>query len=50
MANAIAELNKSTLVFSHNNTLAAQHYGEMKDFLPENAVEYFVSYYGMASI
>ena len=45
MANVIAQLNKPTLVLAHNKTLAAQLYGEMKEFLPENAVEYFVSYY-----
>ena len=45
MANVIAALNKPTLVISHNKTLAAQLYGEMKEFFPENAVEYFVSYY-----
>lgn len=45
MANVIARLNKPTLVLAHNKTLAAQLYGEMKEFFPENAVEYFVSYY-----
>lgn len=45
MANVIAALNKPTLVISHNKTLAGQLYGEMKEFFPENAVEYFVSYY-----
>ena len=45
MANVIAQLNKPTLVLAHNKTLAAQLYGEMKEFFPENAVEYFVSYY-----
>ncbi len=45
MANIIAELNKPTLIISHNKTLAGQLYGEMKEFFPENAVEYFVSYY-----
>ncbi|MCR5215747.1 MAG: excinuclease ABC subunit UvrB [Lachnospiraceae bacterium] len=45
MANVIAALNKPTLVIAHNKTLAAQLYGEMKEFFPENAVEYFVSYY-----
>ncbi len=45
MANVIAALNKPTLIISHNKTLAAQLYGEMKEFFPENAVEYFVSYY-----
>ena len=45
MANVIKEINKPTLIISHNKTLAAQLYGEMKEFFPENAVEYFVSYY-----
>ena len=45
MANVIARLNKPTLVLAHNKTLAAQLYGEFKEFFPENAVEYFVSYY-----
>ncbi len=45
MANVIAKLNKPTLVIAHNKTLAAQLYGEFKEFFPENAVEYFVSYY-----
>jgi len=45
MANVIAELNKPTLVIAHNKTLAGQLYGEFKEFFPENAVEYFVSYY-----
>lgn len=45
MANIIEQLNKPTLIISHNKTLAAQLYGEMKEFFPENAVEYFVSYY-----
>ena len=45
MANVIAALNKPTLIISHNKILAAQLYGEMKEFFPENAVEYFVSYY-----
>jgi excinuclease ABC subunit B len=45
MANVIAALNKPTLVISHNKTLAAQLYGEFCEFFPENAVEYFVSYY-----
>lgn len=45
MANVIAKLNKPTMILSHNKTLAAQLYGEMKTFFPENAVEYFVSYY-----
>ena len=45
MANVIAALNKPALIISHNKTLAGQLYGEMKEFFPENAVEYFVSYY-----
>jgi len=45
MANVIAALNRPTLVVAHNKTLAAQLYGEFKEFFPENAVEYFVSYY-----
>ena len=45
MANVIQELNRPTLVIAHNKTLAAQLYGEFKEFFPENAVEYFVSYY-----
>ena len=45
MANIIAALNKPTLIIAHNTTLAGQLYGEMKEFFPENAVEYFVSYY-----
>ena len=45
MANIIQELNRPTLVIAHNKTLAAQLYGEFKEFFPENAVEYFVSYY-----
>ncbi len=45
MANIIAALNKPTLIISHNKTLAGQLYGEMKEYFPENAVEYFVSYY-----
>ena len=45
MANVIASLNLPTLIISHNKTLAGQLYGEMKEFFPENAVEYFVSYY-----
>ena len=44
MANVIEQLQKPTLIISHNKTLAAQLYGEMKEFFPENAVEYFVSY------
>ena len=45
MANVIEQLQKPTLIISHNKTLAGQLYGEMKEFFPENAVEYFVSYY-----
>ena len=45
MANVIAELERPTLIFSHNKTLAAQLYGELKGFFPQNAVEYFISYY-----
>ena len=45
MANVIQQLNKPTLVIAHNKTLAAQLYGEFKEFFPDNAVEYFVSYY-----
>lgn len=45
MANVIKELNKPTLIIAHNKTLAAQLYGEFKEFFPNNAVEYFVSYY-----
>ena len=45
MANVIAQLNKPTLVIAHNKTLAAQLYGEFKEYFPSNAVEYFVSYY-----
>ena len=43
MANVIAKLNKPTLIIAHNKTLAAQLYGEFKEFFPNNAVEYFVS-------
>ena len=45
IANVIQDLQRPTLILAHNKTLAAQLYGEMKDFFPENAVEYFVSYY-----
>ena len=45
IANVIAKLNRPTLIMSHNKTLAAQLYSEMKTFFPNNAVEYFVSYY-----
>src|SRR5689334_10979434 len=45
MANVIAQCNRPALVLCHNKTLAAQLYGEFKSFFPENAVEYFISYY-----
>ena len=45
MANVIAQTNRPTLVLAHNKTLAGQLYGELKEFFPNNAVEYFVSYY-----
>ncbi len=45
MANIIAEANRPALIIAHNKTLAAQLYSEFKEFFPENAVEYFVSYY-----
>lgn len=45
MANVIAQINRPTIILSHNKTLAAQLYGEFKQFFPENAVEYFISYY-----
>ncbi|MGF6365286.1 excinuclease UvrABC helicase subunit UvrB [Aequitasia blattaphilus] len=45
MANVIQQLGKPTLVIAHNKTLAAQLYGEFKEMFPDNAVEYFVSYY-----
>ena len=45
MANVISEQNKPTLIMCHNKTLAAQLYGELKQFFPDNAVEYFISYY-----
>ena len=45
VANVIKETNKPTLILSHNKTLAAQLYSEFKEFFPDNAVEYFVSYY-----
>jgi len=44
ISNVIAQVNKPTLVFVHNKTLASQLYSEFKEFFPENAVEYFVSY------
>src|SRR5260370_38134361 len=45
MANVVAAIKRPTLIIAHNKTLAAQLYGEFKDLFPENAVEYFVSYY-----
>ena len=45
MANVIAKLNRPTLILTHNKTLTAQLYGEFREFFPDNAVEYFVSYY-----
>ena len=45
MANVINQTNKPTLIISHNKTLAAQLYGELKNFFPNNSVEYFISYY-----
>ena len=45
MANVIANIGRPTLILSHNKTLAAQLYEEMKSFFPQNAVEYYVSYY-----
>src|SRR5450432_4311675 len=45
MANVVAHVNRPTIVLSHNKTLAAQLYGEFKQFFPENAVEFFISYY-----
>ena len=45
VANVIKEINRPTLILSHNKTLAAQLYGEFKQFFPDNQVEYFVSYY-----
>ena len=50
MANVIQALQKPTLIIAHNKTLVAQLCSEFKEFFPENAVEYFVSYYGTASI
>jgi excinuclease ABC subunit B len=50
MANVIQQLQKPTLVMAHNKTLAAQLYSEFKEFFPENAVEYFVSYVVRAKI
>src|SRR6187402_3478676 len=45
VANVVAKLNRPTIVLCHNKTLAAQLYGEFKHFFPQNAVEYFISYY-----
>ena len=45
IANVIAQVNKPTIVMAHNKTLAGQLYAELKEFFPENAVEYFISYY-----
>src|SRR5882757_6309580 len=45
MANVVAQINRPTIVLCHNKTLAAQLYGEFKQFFPENAIEYFISYY-----
>lgn len=45
VANVIAQYNRPTLIISHNKTLAAQLYGEFKEFFPDNLVEYFISYY-----
>src|SRR5690606_13290438 len=45
MASVIADVQRPTLILAHNKTLAAQLYGEMKEYFPNNAVEYFVSYY-----
>ncbi|HBH35168.1 MAG TPA: excinuclease ABC subunit B, partial [Gammaproteobacteria bacterium] len=45
IANVIQQMQRPTLILAHNKTLAAQLYGEMRDFFPHNAVEYFVSYY-----
>ena len=45
MANVISRLQRPTLILAHNKTLAAQLYGEMRDFFPRNGIEYFVSYY-----
>ena len=50
MANVIEQLQKQNLIIAHNKTLAGQLDGEFKEFFPENAVEYFVSYYGAASM
>ena len=50
MANVIANINRPTLILSHNKTLAAQLFEEMKGFFPDNAVEYYVSYYSSLSV
>ena len=50
ISNVIANVNKPTLVLAHNKTLAGQLYGEFKEFFPNNAVEYFVSYYDLSLI
>lgn len=47
MANVIEQLQKPTLIIAHNKTLAGQLYSEFKEFFPDNAVEYFISYYAM---
>ena len=48
IANVIREVNKPTIIMAHNKTLAGQLYSEFKEFFPENAVEYFISYYKMS--
>ena len=48
MANVITALNKPTLIIAHNKTLAGQLYSEFKEFFPENAVEYFITYYELS--
>ena len=50
VANVISEIKKPTLIISHNKTLAAQLYGEFKQLFPNNAVEYFVSYYDFSNV
>ena len=49
MANVIAQVNKPTIVMAHNKTLAGQLYSELKEFFPENAVEYFISFYDVCT-
>ena len=49
IANVIKEVNKPTIIMAHNKTLAGQLYSEFKEFFPENAVEYFISYYENSS-